>query len=141
LAIFCTTLIVTLATDLIIGVGSGIVLKFVIHLIRGAKFNSLFSLKKEVQDLKTEYRITITHSATFSNYLNLKKLIDNAPKGKKLVIDLSAATLVDHTVMDHLHHFQEAFEREGRTLEIIGLHYLKPMGKHPLAARLKVSSN
>jgi MFS superfamily sulfate permease-like transporter len=140
LAIFCTTLIFTLATDLIIGVGSGIVLKFVIHLFRGAAFKSLFTLRKEIQEFDTEYRVTITHSATFSNYLHLKGLIDKSPKNKTIVIDLSDATLVDHTDMDHQHHFQESFKREGRTLEIVGLHYLKPMGKHPLAARLKVSS-
>src|SRR4029077_6582038 len=50
LAIFLITIIVTVAEDLLMGVVSGILLKFIIHIANGAPLGSLFKATYTVQE-------------------------------------------------------------------------------------------
>jgi hypothetical protein len=137
LAIFVTTLVITLATDLIIGVFSGILLKLLIHLGRGASFRSLFRPKVQVhyESLVDRFRVDIHNAAIFSNYLSLKKELDRIPPGKDVRVNFDNATLVDHTVMEHLHTYQERYNRAGGAMELEEMGHLIPRSQHPLAAR------
>ena len=49
LTIFVATIVGVLATDLLVGIGIGVLVKAVIHLVNGAPFASLFRLKVDVQ--------------------------------------------------------------------------------------------
>ncbi len=51
LAIFMTTLVTVLATDLLVGVAAGILLKMVIHIYNGVPLRSLFKPYLEVQEV------------------------------------------------------------------------------------------
>jgi MFS superfamily sulfate permease-like transporter len=137
LAIFCTTLVVTLATDLIIGVFTGILLKMVIHLFRGATLRTLFKPNVAVhyESIADRFLVSIHNVAIFSNYLALKKRLDNIPKGKDVVVDFDNATLVDHTVMEHLHAYKALYERQGGHMELKEMGHLIPRSQHPMAAR------
>ena len=53
------------------------------------------------------------------------------------MVDLGETRLVDHTVMEKLHHLQDEWERDGRRLELIGLDAHETLSAHPLAARRK----
>lgn len=136
LAIFCTTLLVTLATDLIIGVASGIALKFVLHILRGASIRSLFKAQVEVldgEDNVTEVRVKDV--AIFSNFIPLKNKLDALPPQRHIVVDLSEVDIVDHTVMEHLHHWGHDYQHAGGQFALIGTDHLKPVSAHPMAAR------
>ena len=137
LAIFCTTLIVTLATDLIIGVFTGILLKIIIHLFRGTPLNRLFkpSVAVRYEPLADRFEVAIHNAAIFSNYLALKKELDNIPRGKVIVVDFDNATLVDHTVMEHLNTYKDIYEREGGNMELKEMGHLIPRSQHALSAR------
>lgn len=137
LAIFTTTLIITLATDLIIGVFSGILLKMIIHLFRGASLRTLFkpTVSVHYESLADRFLVSVHNVAIFSNYLSLKKQLDDIPKGKDVVVDFDNATLVDHTVMEHLHTYKDLYEREGGTFELKEMGHLIPRSQHPLSAR------
>jgi len=137
LAIFCTTLVVTLATDLIIGVFSGILLKLILHLARGASLRTLFkpTVATHYEALVDRFTVDIHNAAIFSNYLSLKKELDKLPRGKDVRVNFDNATLVDHTVMEHLHGYQEKYRREGGTFELSELDHLIPSSQHPFAAR------
>ena len=52
-----------------------------------------------------------------------------------VVVDLSEARLVDHTVMDKLHALQQDFTAAGLSLEIGGLDSHIHLSSHELAAR------
>ena len=43
--------------------------------------------------------------------------------------------VIDHSVMENLHHFDDDYTRAGGTVEFLGLDQLKPVSAHPLAAR------
>lgn len=135
LAIFITTVVLTLATDLLIGIGAGIVLKLVLHAIRGVPVARLFSAKPVTKELEDKTVITLPEAAIFSNWLSIKPLLLAVPLSRKLVLDCSKAVLIDHTVMEHLHELERERKEAGSKLELVGIERHEKVSKHPLAAR------
>lgn len=139
LLIFVATIIFTLATDLLVGIAAGILVKIIIHLINGVPFKSLFKpfLNVEIIDNK-HYVIDVEHSAIFSNYIGLKKQLDAMPRNKQITIDFTNAKLVDHSVMEHIHEMAEKYNHEGGHFTIKGLHNHKSLSAHPHSTRKKM---
>jgi MFS superfamily sulfate permease-like transporter len=138
LAVFTTTLIVTLATDLLIGVMAGVVLELVMHLGRGAQPASLFSTRVEAQEADGTPVLKVQCAMLFTNYIGLKKRIEQLSQSvQALVLDLRDAHVVDHTVLEKLKHTVADWERTGKTLTIVGLEQHKTASAHDLAARWK----
>ncbi|XZE53447.1 SulP family inorganic anion transporter [Planctomycetaceae bacterium SH139] len=138
LAIFVTTLAMVLATDLLIGVAAGILLKIVIHVANGVPLKSLFKpyLEVEIVDDKTS-KIIAHQSAVFSNWIPFKRQIEEIGLVQKrnLIVDVSNTMLVDHSVMEKLDEMHRDFEQEGLTFEVRGLDSLRPLADNPHAAR------
>jgi MFS superfamily sulfate permease-like transporter len=139
LLIFMTTMIVTITTDLLVGVAAGLVTKMVVHLVNGVPVNGLFRpmIAERVDGDRVILRVQ--HAAVFSNYLTIKKHIAKHAEAKHLVVDFDDAHLVDHTVMEKLHEQEELFKRAGRKLELCGLDGHQSLSAHPLAARKKAA--
>lgn len=138
LAIFLTTLVTVLATDLLVGVGVGIVLKVIIHLANGMPLRSLFKPFIDVQEVDSQTtRIIARESAVFSNWIPFKRQIENIGlvQQRNLVIDLSDVKLIDHSVMGKLEEMQREFERESLSLTLEGLDNLQPLANNAHAAR------
>ena len=139
--IFVSTLVAVLATDLLIGIGIGIAVKYGIHVFNGVPIRSLFkSFADTDQTSENSSVITARQSVVFSNWIPLKKRIERVMQDERITsvtLDLSDTRLVDHTVMEKLHGLQREFERHGRTLMIEGLENHQPLSKHPDAARRK----
>jgi len=137
LFIFIITIVATLSTDLLIGVGVGIFAKFGLHLLRGVPVGSMFKAHVTVEDDGAgNVIVRVKDSAIFSNFISLKQQLDNVGGGKRLSVDLREVRLVDHTVMERLHDYSDEY---GRTnLEhccIVGLDDHAVASRHPLAAR------
>jgi MFS superfamily sulfate permease-like transporter len=135
LAIFLVTIIVTLATDLLIGIGVGIATKFILHIVNGLPLKYMFKPLFTVQVKDDVYTVDVFHSAVFSNYIKLKKSLDALPRKKTIKIDFTNANLVDHTVMENLHHYQHDYEHEGGKFTLCGLDHLRKSSEHDLASR------
>lgn len=138
LAIFVTTMVMVLATDLLIGVAAGILLKIIIHLANGVPLRTLFKPYIEVQPVdRNTSRIVAHESAVFSNWIPFRRQIEQIGLVQKrnLIVDLSDTRLVDHSVMEKMEEMQQEFQQEGLTLEIQGLDTLRPFSKDALAAR------
>ncbi|WP_428267806.1 SulP family inorganic anion transporter [Haliangium sp.] len=139
LIVFMSTIVAVLATDLLKGIAIGIGIKVVLHLLNGAPLRSLFRPHIEVTERDDDTVVLeVKHSAVFTTWLGLKRRIDQS-REKSVVIDLSSAKLVDHTVMEKLHEMQKAFEQGDCSLEISGLDHHRPMSAHPHSARRLVS--
>lgn len=138
LVIFVTTLVAVLATDLLIGIAIGIATKFIIHIANGVPIGSLFKPGLEVidEDPRT-VRIKAGQSAVFSNWIALRRQIEQMGllQGKDVVLDLSDAKLVDHSVMDKLHEMVCDFQQQQLQLTIFGLDAHQPFASHEHAAR------
>lgn len=135
LAIFLVTIVVTLATDLLIGIGVGIATKFILHVVNGLPLKYMFKPLFTVQVKEDVYTVDVFHSAVFSNYIKLKKSLDALPRKKTIKIDFTNANLVDHTVMENLHLYQHDYEHEGGKFTLCGLGHLRKSSEHDLASR------
>ncbi len=135
LAIFLTTIFFTIFEDLLVGIAAGILLKMIIHLINGTPISSFLKAPTVVSFSGNQYLVEIDKAAIFSNFLGIKRKLDEIPAGFEVTIDLKNTKLVDHSVMENLHLFQHEYEENGGTVKIIGLENHKPVSSHHLAAR------
>jgi len=138
MVIFGSTLLVTLATDLLLGVGAGIVVKILLHWLNGMPLRNVFRPQVEVRDESDAVVLEVGQAAVFSNYLTIKRHLAAIPaERRRVIIDLAATRLVDHTVMEKLHELQDDWQRAGRQLIVRGLEGHTSVSEHPLAARRK----
>jgi MFS superfamily sulfate permease-like transporter len=135
--VFVGTIIATLATDLLIGIGVGIALKVAFHLWHGATVRCLVkSDVSTVTDGGERVTLIVRRSALFSNWLGLRKVIlTQAELRSEIVIDLTETRLVDHSVMEKLHDLERELATAGKRLTLTGLDNHTPLSSHPLAAR------
>lgn len=135
--IFVATILGVLATDLLIGILIGIAVKAVIHVINGAPIGSLFkpSITADAQGGDTA-TIKVDNSAVFSTWIALKGRIGKQT-AKKVIVDLSGAKLIDHTVMANLAALKREFNETDRELEVAGLDGHRQLSGHLLSARKK----
>ncbi|MEZ6096800.1 MAG: SulP family inorganic anion transporter [Pirellulaceae bacterium] len=140
LLIFVTTLVAVLATDLLVGIAIGIGTKLAIHILNGLPLQSMFKPYLEVDTSNPEQVvINAKESAVFTNFIPFKRQIEQLGLVQRhnVVVDLSEARLVDHSVMEKLHELQMDFENVGLKLDVIGLDRTRPLSDHPYASRVK----
>jgi MFS superfamily sulfate permease-like transporter len=134
-----STILGVLATDLLVGIGIGILVKAIIHVLNGTPIGSLFKASIEVEDDGDgTATIKVNRSAVFSTWIAVKRTIGRQD-AKKVVVDLSNTKFVDHTVLANLDVLRRELEEEGRELSIIGTDAHRRLSDHRLAA-LKATS-
>jgi MFS superfamily sulfate permease-like transporter len=134
--VFVTTVLAVLATDLLIGIAIGIAVEFLLALFHYPPVRSLFvpNVTVEQADGKT-YLVRVRHAAIFCNWISLRGRVEQLDHGMDVVIDLSEAHLVDHTVMEKLHEMGKEFQEKNRRLVIAGLDQHHKFSNHPHAGR------
>ncbi len=140
LAIFVTTIFFTLFEDLLVGIAAGMGLKAIIHIFRGASFKSLFRSGVKVEDKEGDIILHLGDSAVFTNYLGIKDAIEKLPDGKSVIFDFAKTVVIDHSVMENLHHFGDDYRNAGGKVEFVGLDSFTPSSSHPSAARRRSAS-
>jgi len=135
LAIFLVTILFTVFEDLLVGIAAGVLLKVVMHVVNGTPISSFFKAPTVVSFIGNKYLVEIDKAAIFSNYLGIKRKLEEIPAGFDVTIDLKSTKLVDHSVMENLHHFQHEYQANGGRVHIIGLENHEPASSHALAAR------
>ncbi len=137
LTVFASTLIATLATDLLVGIAVGILVKFLIHLYNGAAAGAMVKPKAIIVMPENGAPIVHVHdAAVFTNWLPLQKQIAAMVQHPKVEVDLSHAKLVDHTVMKKLEEMANDWMLENRELIVTGLERHRGLSDHPHAARV-----
>ncbi len=138
--IFTTTVIAVLATDLLVGIGIGIVVKALIHFVNGLPLSSIFKPFLEVTPQGEDtVIITARGSAVFTNWIPFKREIEQIGLAERnnVAVDLSGTKLVDHSVMEKLHEMELDFAQEGLHFDVIGLEGHQQLSAHPHATRRK----
>jgi MFS superfamily sulfate permease-like transporter len=129
--VFVVTCIVVLATDLLIGIGVGIVLNMIVVISKGLPIKNLFKVDWEDKNGV----IYLKGGLSFTNYLGLKKLIASRSQEDNLVLNFSQINFVDHNVMHHLESIQEDRISQGKGIEFVALDELTPVSEYPTAGR------
>ncbi len=138
LVIFVATLVGVLATDLLVGIGIGIGVKMLIHVINGVPISSLF---KPYLDVTTKDDGTVfvqAHkSAVFSNWILFRRKLVQVGLNDRhdVILDMSDTNLIDHSVMEKLHELESDFFDANLKLDIIGLEQHEHLSAHEYAAR------
>ncbi|PPK69892.1 SulP family inorganic anion transporter [Actinokineospora auranticolor] len=134
LLLFLTTLLVTLATDLLMGVAAGLVLKIALHLARGVPPLALLRPRPQVTRDGDVLRLRVPGAAVFPALLPLRRAIAKAGDGvTEVVVDVRDAAVVDHTFLARLD--QLAKELPDATLRVEGLEDLTAVSSDPQSLR------
>ena len=141
LFIFVITIVSILATNLLLGVILGTLIKLLMCLARGVKPSHLFKIDFTIHagDQGTQL-IKLSGSALFSNLLPLKQALNQLALDQTLIIDLSNAYLIDHSAMTFLQQFQHHYESKGGNCQLLGV-ALTTFSDHALAGRLMTADN
>jgi len=122
IVVFLITIMFTLATDLLIGIGVGILIKIIIHILNGVPLKNIFSAKSTIEGNK----IRVNGAAVFSNLIGIKKQIAKFELTENVIFDVTNCKLIDHTVIENLHHIKHDFESSGGSFTILGINEFKP---------------
>lgn len=138
LALFTTTLVVTLATDLLVGVGVGLALEIVLHWVRGVSLPAMVRSKAESQRDGDVLLIRMRGAAIFSGLPTLRQSLREVnERVKEVVIDFEDTALVDHTFLSRLDAMSQ--EWPGTRLTLRGLERHKAASDHPHATRRRMA--
>ena len=136
--VFVATIIITLSTDLLVGVFSGIAIELAWNYFTGkTSLKNLFKPNVAIERMEEQkhHYVKISESLTFSNYMGFMKQIEDIPDHDNVTIDLSDIALVDHTALQNLASLARNHENAGGKLEIVGLNGKQVLGKSEASAR------
>ncbi len=137
MVLFLTTLLVTLATDLLVGVATGIILKIVLHRLRGATLVQLFRTRVEHTEHGDEVRLKLHGAAAFTSLLSVRRALANLDAScRKVLIDVADVVIVDHTFLRRV--TELANEWPNADLEFVGIEQLTPHSSHLHSTRRRI---
>ena len=145
LVFFLATMVLTLYTNLLVGLLGGLLLTMVSHMLLAGVavpqfFKMIYKSGSEVLALPDgSYNLNIKGIANFLGIIQVNKLVAQIPSGADVSIDLSNTRLVGMTYMDYLVDFLRAQKDAGGNVVITGLDSHVSSSTHNRA--LKISLN
>jgi MFS superfamily sulfate permease-like transporter len=127
LIFFVGTMVLTLYTNLLIGLLGGLLLALVIHMLLARLpipqfFKMIYkSRTKLIQRPDGSFDLKIRGVANFLGILKVDKLVAQIPSGADVTIDLSETRLVGMTYMDYLVEYLKIQRNSGGEVMITGL--------------------
>ena len=146
LIFFVGTMVLTLYTNLLIGLFGGLLLAlgshFLLSKVSLPRFMQLIfgSGSNLVMKPDGSYELKIRGIANFLGILKINNLVRQVPAGAYATIDLSETRLVGTTVLEDLYDFQKIHQNTGGTVEITGLEDHFSSTDHKLATKIKLHS-
>ena len=120
--IYLTTIVMTLATDLLIGIASGVLANLVLHwFVRRIPITNLHRCQLNLEQNGESAKIEVEGAIAFTNLIHLKNRLDALPGGLQVSINLGQTRLVDHSAMEYLEHFATEYGRNGGHVQVGGL--------------------
>lgn len=133
LALFAITMLVTLATDLLIGVAAGLAAELLLHLRRGVPVGAFLRPRAEALRDGGTLHVRIPRAAVFPALLPLHRTVSGAGGVTRVVIDVRDAAVVDHTFLRRVADLSGQWPITALTFR--GLDRLRPVSAHPQATR------
>jgi len=100
---FIITIIVILATDLLIGVSIGLLIS--IYFIVRNNFKAEYKIANSQINGTNKYFIKLNSNVTFLNKVNLQKSLDKIPEDSQLTIDGSECNFIDYDILEIISEF------------------------------------
>lgn len=135
------TLVITLYTNLLVGIFCGIVLTLGVHLLLARLpvpvfFQLMFKPGTRLDKKKDgSYELKIKGITNFFYILRLNKLLEKVPAGANLKVNVSTARLVDLTVLEQIEDFKRLHQLTGGRVTYTGIEHHVASTTHPLALK------
>jgi MFS superfamily sulfate permease-like transporter len=133
--IFTVTCVMTLATDLLVGVVSGVIAKVVLYLLIGVRPSNVLKLTFEEQEEGERHvRVYPSGACTFANQGRLiAQVTRHLRASTRVTVDFGRATFVDHATFERIYLLQHTYGIQ--SIQLMGLQHLKGTSGHELATR------
>jgi MFS superfamily sulfate permease-like transporter len=116
---FILTIVVILATDLLIGVSIGLLLS--VYFIIQNNFRAEYKITRTViHGIETEL-IKLNSNVTFLNKVKLKKALDEVAEHSVLTIDGSNCNFIDYDILEIISEFENKAKDRSIALYLIGI--------------------
>jgi MFS superfamily sulfate permease-like transporter len=115
---FLVTLVVTLASDLLLGVAAGLFTEMLWNLYHGMSPLKIFSIAVDSKPHNDAVALSISSPLTFTNLIPLTQKIHGTHSDKNIIIDVTKSPYVDYTAFEHLARLSADSAVKGRTIEI-----------------------
>ncbi|MCG3167679.1 MAG: C4-dicarboxylic acid transporter DauA [Bacteroidia bacterium] len=102
---FIVTVVAILSTDLLKGIGIGMV--FALFFILRRNYKYAYHYSKERGGEKETIRLTLSEDVTFLNKGSLALTLSNLPDNCKVIIDGSKSQAIDYDVLETIHDFKK----------------------------------
>jgi MFS superfamily sulfate permease-like transporter len=141
LVFFTGTLVLTLTTNLLIGLFGGLLLTLLSHMLLAKLpirefFNKLIKPGNTLEENNNgDFVIIINGVANFLSTLSIDKLLSRIPQGRNVNINLMNARLVDYSILEHLFEFQRNQISGGGQVSIIGHEHHHSSSDHKMALK------
>lgn len=141
LIFFIFTLVLTLYTNLLVGLFGGLFIALGCHILLARVpvttfFQMLFnSGSKLLKKSNNSYELRVKGVANFLSILNLKKMITEIPEGSDVKINVSNSRILDLAVLEYLYDYKKEHARTGGKVRITGLEHHISSAKHKLALK------
>lgn len=125
---FLITIVVILTTDLLLGVGIGLLIS--VYFIVQSNFIIEYNISKTNHlGIETQY-IKLNHNVTFLNKVKLRKTLDEVPEYSVLTIDGSESRQIDYDVLEIISEFKRKARDRHIDLQLINIEKVKVMAAH-----------
>lgn len=127
---FATVVVVMISTDLLKGVGAGILVAFIIILIRHyqfdlKKYKLAYFTDKNADGEDTTIHLELAQHASFINKIKIKRILDEIENGKEVIIDLTAVKNIDFDVCETITDFLVSAKNRNIKVDIVHPEKLK----------------
>ena len=114
---FMVTITGIVLTDLLMGIGIGLMVAIFYVLYNNYKKPFLFESDKHIKD--GTIRLELAEDVTFINKASIQRTLTQIPNGAKVIIDASKSINIDQDVVEIIEEFQTNAEYRGIELELI----------------------
>lgn len=133
---FATTIIITLAFDLLLGIFAGLLVEIAFAVVMGTKLRELFNPVIKTKQEANHIIIESHSSMIFCNMFGLRNHVQQfIVHSSNITLDLSRSPFIDHTVMDFLSSFRIKLKEQGIQLTILTSPLHHSFSKHQLASK------
>ena len=116
---FLLTIIIILATDLLIGVSIGLLLS--IYFIIQNNFRAEYKVTKIKKDGRDLFVIRLNSNVTFLNKVRLRNALEEIPEESSLIIDGSLCNFIDYDILEIISEYLNKARDRNITTELINI--------------------
>ena len=118
---FVATVLGVVFTDLLKGIGIGLVVA-IFYILRNNYKNSFYLIEnKQVEGKPLEYKVVLAEEVSFLNKASFLEMLHRVPANSTIVIDGSKSNVIDYDIIDIIDNYKDNARTKNITLEVVGI--------------------